>query len=425
MDATGGTRREVLGLVGTGLTAGIAGCSGGGGRSSPSSPTESSEGHTTEPPTATATQTPAPQRPATVVKREGTQFVLDGDRYVFSGVANCCLAEGYTSRERVDSTLSAANRLDVDVLRFKCGSAGGENNCTGGVNGCSLTFQPGPGEFNELAFEHLDYIVSEAGRRGIRVIIPFVDNWGPDGMAQYVDWAGGSEDDDFYALPEAQRLYRGFIERLLTRTNTITGREYRSDPTVLMWELANEPRLQADGELLRSWVEETAGVIQDHDIAQLVSTGSDIYPPEVYEDVHAVKGIDACSIHLWPQNWDEPEPARFGREYIDDRVQRGHEAVGKPVYLGEYGWRVNLQDPDVDEQIARRTELFGAWHEAAMQADVDGLLAWELLSDSRLDYHRTQAGQGETVGFACPEHEETCEVLRSVAARVDERYGTA
>lgn len=422
------TRRQLLGLIGGGVALGTAGCAG----SSDGSPAPSTEPATDAPAgtdqpaeTTESTETPAPQRPTSVVGRDGTEFVLGGQRYVFSGVANCCLAEGYTSRARVDSTLAAAERLDVDVLRFKCGSAGGENTCAGGVDGCDLTFQPRPGEFNELAFEHLDYIVAEAGRRGIRVIIPFVDNWGADGMAQYVEWAGGGENADFYAMPEAQERYRGFIETLLTRTNTLTGRVYREDPTVLMWELANEPRLQADGELLRSWVAETADFIHDLEVAQLVSTGSDIYPPEVYETVHAVDGIDACSIHLWPQNWDEPEPERFGREYIADRVRRGHETVGKPVYLGEYGWRVNLQAADAGDQISRRNELFGAWHDAALAADVDGVVAWELLSDSRLDYHRDTPGEGETVGFACPEHERTCEVLRSVASRVDERSGTA
>lgn len=420
----GRTRREVIAIFGAGLSMGTVGCSGNGGstRSTPGSMASSTPTDTE--PLPTATETPAADRPTSVVERDGTELVLDGERYVFSGVANCCLAEGYTSRERVDDVLSTAKRLDVDVLRFKCGSAGGENTCSNGVDGCDLTFQPRPGEFNELAFEHLDYIVAEAGRRGIRVIVPFVDNWGADGMAQYVEWAGGGEDADFYEIERAQELYRGFIEKLLTRTNTISGREYRTDPTVLVWELANEPRVRANGESLHSWVAETASFIHDHDVAQLVSTGSDIYPPDVYETVHAVDGIDACSIHLWPQNWNEPEPERFGREYITDRVRRGHETVGKPVYLGEYGWRVNLRADDVAAQISRRNELFGAWHDAALTADVDGLLAWELLSDSRLDYHLDTPGEGETVGFACPEHAGTCEVLRSVASRVDERSGT-
>jgi len=433
MHETAPTRRRLLEALGAGLTVGVAGCSGGSGDagaddSGTTAGTTTTVASTTRTAEATdrttgeqTTEEPASDRPTTVVERDGTELALDGERYVFSGVANCCLAEGYTSEQRVDDVLAAATRVGADVVRFKVGSAGGEATCGDAVDGCELTFQPAPGTFDERAFRHLDYIVAEAGRRGIRVVLPLVDNWGPTGMDQYVAWADADPDADFYAVQEAQRLYRGFVEKLVTRTNTVTGREYRSDPTVLAWELANEPRVQADGELLRSWVADTAGFLDDLGVEQLVSTGSDILPPEVYTAVHAVEGIDACSIHLWPQNWDEPNPESYGETYIADRVSRSHETVGKPVYLGEYGWRVNLQDDDAAAQIERRNELFAAWHDAALSADVDGVVAWELLSDSRLDYHRTEPGEGETVGFACPEHAATCDALRSVAARVDER----
>ncbi|WP_313690802.1 glycoside hydrolase 5 family protein [Halorarum halobium] len=429
-------RRRVLAALGAGLTSWLAACVGDGNRPTTAAPTGSPRGtgspaETDATPTGTESAEPEPtprdETPTAFVERDGTEFVVDGERYVFSGVANCCLAEGYTSKSRVDDVLESASTLNADAIRFKIGSAGGESNCAESVDGCDLSFQPEPGTFDESAFRHLDYIVAEAGRRGIRVILPLVDNWGATGMNQYVDWVeDAGEHADFYALDRAQELYRGFIEHLLTRTNTITGREYRGDPTILLWELANEPRVQADGELLLSWLEESAAFVHELDDDHLVSTGSDVFlgtesPGEFYTRAHAVDGIDACSIHLWPQNWDMSNPKSFGVEYITDRTRRGTEDVGKPVYLGEYGWRVNLQESDAAGQIERRNELFAEWHDAALEADIDGIVAWELMSRSRLDYHRTEPGEGETVGFVCPGHEGTCSVLRSVAARVDER----
>lgn len=36
------------------------------------------------------------------------------------------------------------------------------------------------------------------------------------------------------------------MQRVLTRMNTITKIEYKDDPTIMAWELINEPRCQVD-----------------------------------------------------------------------------------------------------------------------------------------------------------------------------------
>ncbi|MFB6295044.1 MAG: mannan endo-1,4-beta-mannosidase, partial [Candidatus Nanohaloarchaea archaeon] len=127
--------------------------------------------------------------------------------------------------------------------------------------------------------------------------------WGDHGMDRYVAWSDtASQHDDFYTDDQIQEWYRGFVEKLVTRKNRYNGREYRSDPAIMMWELANEPRFDQDYDGFRDWVDATASFLHSLDGNHLVSTGSDRYTPERFEEIHAVDGIDACSIHLWPQN---------------------------------------------------------------------------------------------------------------------------
>src|SRR5690606_1196321 len=71
---------------------------------------------------------------------------------------------------------------------------------------------------------NLDYAVYKAGQLGIKLIIPFTNNWSDfGGMDQYVRWAGGAYHDDFYTDPRIRQWYKDWIKHLLTRVNTYTG----------------------------------------------------------------------------------------------------------------------------------------------------------------------------------------------------------
>ena len=52
--------------------------------------------------------------------------------------------------------------------------------------------------------------------------------------------AGLTNQSDFFTSPVTQGMYKDFVAAILNRRNTINGRLYRDDPTVMSWDLLNE-----------------------------------------------------------------------------------------------------------------------------------------------------------------------------------------
>jgi mannan endo-1,4-beta-mannosidase len=91
-------------------------------------------------------------------------------------------------------------------------------------------------------------------------VIPFVNNWNDfGGMDQYVRWRDISTPDgqtwyhdSFYTDPFIKQWYKDWIAHLLNRVNTYNGIAYKNDPTIMTWELGNEPRCLSAGAYERS-----------------------------------------------------------------------------------------------------------------------------------------------------------------------------
>ena len=45
---------------------------------------------------------------------------------------------------------------------------------------------------------------------------------------------------DFFTSPAIKEAYRGFVHTITSRVNTINGRRYSDDPTIMAWDLLNE-----------------------------------------------------------------------------------------------------------------------------------------------------------------------------------------
>ena len=109
----------------------------------------------------------------------------------------------------------------------------------GSVEPCAML----AGMYNEQAFVGLDKIIDEASKAGIKLILPFTDNWHyQDGLFQYVVWGNSTHPEDFFTDPAIIQLFKNHITAVVNRTNTFNGRQYKDEPAIFAWDLINELR---------------------------------------------------------------------------------------------------------------------------------------------------------------------------------------
>jgi len=178
-----------------------------------------------------------------------------------------------------------------------------------------------PGEFSEELYVALDEALAQAGRYGVRVIIPLVDQWSWwGGIAEYSAFRDQPA-AAFWTDPTIRDDFKATVAHLLTRTNTVTGIPYRDDPAVLAWETGNE--LDAPSE----WTADIAAFIKDLDPNHLVMDGRYGIDPASL----ANPDVDIVSDHYyWPDG--------YGEDYAGAAAEDQSLADGlRPFVVGEFG----------------------------------------------------------------------------------------
>ncbi len=211
----------------------------------------------------------------------------------------------------------------------------------------------GPGEFNQEAFVALDKVLQVANETGIRLIIPFVDNWiWWGGRGEYAAFRG-KEPDEFWTDPQLIADFKKTIEFVLNRTNTFTGVQYKNDKAVLGWETGNE--LQCPPE----WTTDIAAYIKSLDTNHLVIDGyqGNTLRDESLRDANT----DVVSSHHY-----EKDPAEMAAH-----IQANAETAAgvKPYYVGEFGF--------IDVHGVRRVL------DTVVNSQCSGALIWSLRFHNR------------------------------------------
>ena len=202
------------------------------------------------------------------------------------------------------------------------------------------------------------------------------------GAIAYVKWAHAAGErgpngeplrhrEDFFVSQYCRDWFKKFVEKMLTRRNTVTGLEYRDDPAIFAWELINEPRVQGDatGDILQEWIEEMASYAKTLDQRHMLTVGLEgfygVSEPSRAADENPVGGaeqmggdytrnfyvpeIDFACIHLWVDLWlfcDEQCKSRFADRWIAGHLEVSRDRFNKPVLLEEFGKWKPLQERD-------------------------------------------------------------------------------
>jgi mannan endo-1,4-beta-mannosidase len=218
----------------------------------------------------------------------------------------------------------------------------------------------------ENGLQRLDHLIADAEQAGIRLLLPLVNHW-PDfgGMDQYVSWFGAASREDFYRHPGIREAYKSYVSQILNRENTVTGRLYKDEPSILAWELANEPRCATPAVLIE-WVLEMSRWIKQNDRSHLLAVGDEGH---ITEPFLQIPEIDFGTFHLYPEAWKKRDPIAFGLRWIAQHLEAGRN-VGKPMLLEEYGITSKTD----------RNRIYSTWLRAIEEQDGAGDLAWMLAS---------------------------------------------
>jgi mannan endo-1,4-beta-mannosidase len=231
-------------------------------------------GHHTFAQSASLTATDSPLATSTgFPTTDGLDFSIDGTTTYYAGTNTYWLAF-LNNNSDVDHVLDDLASSDLKILRIW-----GFNDVNTIPASGTVWFQlhaNGTSTINTGTdgLQKLDYVVSSAESRGVKLIINFVNNWDDyGGMNAYVVAYGGNQ-TSWYTNSQIQTAYQTYIKAVVNR--------YSSSSAIFAWELANEPRCNGcDTSVITDWVNATSAYIKSLDSNHMVTIGDGKFRPGI------------------------------------------------------------------------------------------------------------------------------------------------
>ncbi|XP_051117820.1 mannan endo-1,4-beta-mannosidase 4-like [Andrographis paniculata] len=339
------------------------------------------------------------------VGRNGVEFVKDGKPFHFNGFNAYWLmymGSNPSTSNKVSSVFTQASKIGMNVARTFAFNDGGSN-----------PLQKSPGLYDENMFKGLDFVVSEAKKNGIYLILSMVNNYKDlGGRSQYVEWAKQKgekvdNEDQFYTNPTIKTFYKNHVKTVLTRVNTITGVAYKDEPAIFSWELMNEPRCNIDtsGKTVQDWVEEMSAYIKSIDKSHLLEIGLEGFYGESkrqlnpnslllgtdFISLNRLANVDWATVHLYPDQWlqgsNDSTQLTFARNWVQEHANDAKSILGKPLALAEFGKNSKSSGFTIEARENYYRDMYDAVYNCAKnRGPCSGALFWQLLAEGMDGY---------------------------------------
>jgi mannan endo-1,4-beta-mannosidase len=340
------------------------------------------------------------------------QFILNNKPYYYIG-ANYWYAgllglqtDKSNSIERLKTELDFLRQKGITNLRVLVGAEG-----TGQIHGVKRVepaLQPQQGKFNEEILKGLDVLLAEMNKRNMKAVLFLSNNWEwSGGFLQYLNWNGLIADSvlrrrlnwneyrdyvsKFYTCTACQEDYNKQLLFVLNHTNSISGKKYKDDPSIMAWEIANEPRPMrpSANQAYKEWLNKTAALIKSNDKNHLVTIGNEgemgTESLQLFEEIHADKNVDYLTIHIWPKNWSWFRDTAIKKDwqriisntenYINKHAVVAQK-LNKPLVIEEFGLPRNNQSFELNTSTSLRdayyNKIFSYW---LQNANSNGVIA--------------------------------------------------
>ena len=323
----------------------------------------------------------------TFVTTDGTVFYRNGKPYYYMGTNfwyGFNLA--HSDPDHLERELASLKAMGITNLRIMANSQGASD--------VPFTMHPSmepdnTGNLNEDLLKGLDKFLAKMKEYGMTAVVPLNNFWfWSGGFAEYVKMFCNGGDvpyplepyctsgncwdifadyaKKFYTCDRAQEQYKAFFDNLAERTNTVTNVKYKDDPTIMAWQLANEPWPVDLGETYTTWVKNSVEHIKSIDKNHLVSVGIEgLNSDKDYERNSQYPDYLTC--HVWVQNWGWYDPhddttfesaKKKAEDYIDEHLEI-IKRLNKPFVVEEFGMSRKSNSLDPMSTTPHKDEYYG------------------------------------------------------------------
>ncbi|EWC44386.1 hypothetical protein DRE_01212 [Drechslerella stenobrocha 248] len=322
--------------------------------------------------------------PTNFVSTSGKEFRLEGKKFYFAG-SNAYYIPMYGPNDftDIDAALDAFKNSGLKVLR-----TWGFADFVGPQDDYVTVFQnwstvpPVILSTQERGLPRLDRVIQGAESRGIKIILPFVNNWAEyGGIDLYVErvLGGSGNHGDFYTNTQIKNIFKNYVQTVINR--------YKNSPAILAWELSNEircagPRLGAGSctpAVTTAWAKEISEYIKSIDPCHLVAVGDEGFfnnpgsSDYVYNGgpgidnyaLTALASIDFGTFHMYPVPWGKSWD--WGNQWIKDHAAQA-DALNKPMLFEEYG---------VTRSTGLRDTYHQQYHDTVFANNIAGDMFWQ------------------------------------------------